>query len=273
MTNVLVIDTNATTGYRIKKMFDGYPVEVTSVTSGRDALSRLHKGHDIILIDINLGMDDGFDIIQRINEVSVGSLIIIVTSINTRKAFVRGIRLGASDYILKPFEDDYVRAKLLGHIKKFDRGPRGNVDEFIYRHIQRATREHSELLVGLLVVYNKNNPLQNVAKMPIVKGLFARLVNLVKQEQNGDRSFYYRGDAISQGNNGELFVVENGKLSDKEFVIRDFKRISQEILSKSDFQYEIEFLSVPHEVGINDKILGVLTKRIEENIVRRDVII
>ena len=58
-------------------------------------------GHDLIFMDIHLGDGSGFDIFQR-TEISVP--VIFITAKNAVNDRVRGLRAGAEDYIVKPFE-------------------------------------------------------------------------------------------------------------------------------------------------------------------------
>lgn len=175
MTNILVVDSNANTGFRLKKIFEGHEIGFTNVSSANEAITRLHKNYDIIIIDINLGPDDGFEVIKRIQEHNSTSTVIITTSTNTRRAFVRGIRLGASDYILKPYEDTYIKGKILKHIKDIESNVPKNtavVEGMIYKHVEKAIKSKSELLVGMIVVYSISNPMQQIIRAPLIKGLF-----------------------------------------------------------------------------------------------------
>ncbi|HSN65240.1 MAG TPA: response regulator [Fusibacter sp.] len=120
MTNIMVIDINATTVYRIRKLLEGIPVEVITASTSYEAINRvgnLQSILDMIIIDVNLGSEDGYELISKLKEINPNLVVIIATSINTRKSFIRAIRVGANDYILKPFDDEYVKSKLMAHIK------------------------------------------------------------------------------------------------------------------------------------------------------------
>ena len=169
MTNIMVIDINATTVYRIRKILDGIPVEIVSATTMYEAINRvgnLQSVLDLIIIDVNLGSEDGYDLITKLKEINPNLMVIISTSLNTRKSFVRAIRVGANDYILKPFDDEYMKQKLLTHIKFIDSAKtlpatsQKQIDTSIYKSIKKAVRENHELLIGLILVYNKKNPAQ-----------------------------------------------------------------------------------------------------------------
>lgn len=72
------------------------------------ALSRLH-GYDLMLLDIMLPDMDGFDVLERVRDIPT----IFLTAVGSTTDKVRGLGLGADDYIVKPFE----MAELLARIQ------------------------------------------------------------------------------------------------------------------------------------------------------------
>lgn len=268
MTNILVVDSNANTGFRLKKVFEGHNIRFTNVSSASEAITRLHKNFDIIIIDINLGPDDGFEVIKRIQEYNSSSTVIITTSTNTRKAFVRGIRLGASDYILKPYEDTYIKGKILKHIKEIEINTPKNtvaVENIIYKHVEKSIKSKTEMLVGLVVVYSISNPTQIITKAPIIKGLFSRLEKTAFSVNFLSDSMKYSGESVPYGVNSKVYILDGIKLSDKENVVEIFKKIAKEMLNSCEYGFELEFMSLPYELHPDERILETLSKKIELN--------
>lgn len=269
MTNILIIDSNATTAYRLKKIFEDYPINFNSFSSGREAVSRAYKSQDIIIIDVNLSDEDGFNIIDRLNEMNSEAIIVIVTSDNTRRAFVRGIRLGAADYILKPFNDKYIREKILKHINVSNsktENYREIAEKLIYDHVEDAILNKSELVVGMVAVYNVNNPMQVLNNVPIVNGLFSRIDNLIESNEPNLHSIVYKGESTPHSPNSKIIILDGIKLSEKEFVVADFQEIANETLADSNFGYELEFMSIPYELTDDRGIIDVLSSKLEQNI-------
>lgn len=269
MTNILVVDSNANTGFRLKKIFEGHEIGFTNVSSANEAITRLHKNYDIIIIDINLGPDDGFEVIKRIQEHNSTSTVIITTSTNTRRAFVRGIRLGASDYILKPYEDTYIKGKILKHIKDIESNVPKNtavVEGMIYKHVEKAIKSKSELLVGMIVVYSISNPMQQIIRAPLIKGLFSKIEKSVFSTDLLGNSRKYTGESTGFGVNGKVYIIDGIRLSDKENVVQFIKNLAKNQLNDSEYGFELEFLSLPHEINPDERILETLSKRIEESL-------
>lgn len=268
MIHILVVDYNANTGFRLKKIFEGHPVSFTTVSSANEAITRLHKQYEIIIIDINLGPDDGFEVIQKIQEYNSSSIVIITTSTNTRKAFVKGIRLGAADYILKPYEDTYIKGKLLKHMKELESGaPQSPVatEAILSKHLEKAVKTKNEMLIGIVAVFSLANPTQMVSKTPIIKGFFSKIEKMIYSADLLSDSVKYTGESVYYGMNSKIFIVDALKRSDKEYVVKAVKEIAEEILSESEYGYEIEFMSLPHELNPDERILETLTKRMEKN--------
>lgn len=68
---------------------------------------------DLIIMDIELKDENGFDIIKKLREKNKVVPIIIMTANNNRSAFIKGIAEGVSDYILKPFQDGMLNNKII----------------------------------------------------------------------------------------------------------------------------------------------------------------
>ncbi len=267
MTNILVVDSNPATGFHLKKLFSEYHIEFSTATSGSEAINRLHRQFDIIIIDINLGIDDGFEVIQKINEHATTAMIIIATSTNTRKAFVRGIRLGASDYILKPYEDTYIKGKILNHIRELKEAENipsaASVDNLIYKHLEKAVMNKTEMIVGIVMVYSVKNPTLPIRKNALIKGFFNHIDKAVYASELLDDSMKYFGETADYAMNGKIVIIDAVKLSDKENIVQSIKRIANETLDTSEFSYEIEFMSLPHELNADERVLETLNRRIE----------
>jgi DNA-binding response OmpR family regulator len=76
----------------------GHPV--TSVGRGADALHH-HRAADLVLLDLGLPDLDGLDVLRKIRAVSPVP-VIVLTARGDERSVVRGLRLGADDYLTKP---------------------------------------------------------------------------------------------------------------------------------------------------------------------------
>lgn len=82
------------------------------VANGEDALTALaNQVLDLIILDIMLPGLDGFEVCRRIREVSTIP-IIILTALGSKEDTIKGLRLGADDYVVKPFSAQELIARV-----------------------------------------------------------------------------------------------------------------------------------------------------------------
>jgi two-component system response regulator PilR (NtrC family) len=84
---------------------EGYEVELSS--SGKDALEK-HSGDsfDLILLDLLMPEMDGIEVLKRLKKIDPQALIIIITAYASVESAIAAMRMGAYDYIQKPFKHD-----------------------------------------------------------------------------------------------------------------------------------------------------------------------
>ncbi len=92
---------------------------VLSVESGREALEVLQRESvDLILLDVNMPDMDGLEALRRIKEQDETLDVIMVSALNLARKAVDAIRLGAYDYITKPYEPDDILSTVHRAISK-----------------------------------------------------------------------------------------------------------------------------------------------------------
>jgi two-component system response regulator HydG len=83
----------------------GYSVE--QAADGVEALERLADGlFDLVLTDLRMEPIDGLQILKRASDLSPGIQVIFMTAYGTIESAVEAMRLGAADYLAKPFKQD-----------------------------------------------------------------------------------------------------------------------------------------------------------------------
>ena len=90
---------------------EGYAVELAF--DGEQALSMgLSGGLDLMVLDVMLPRRDGFDVIRTLRAAKQMLPTIMVTACDARSDIVRGLDLGADDYLTKPFALDVLLARV-----------------------------------------------------------------------------------------------------------------------------------------------------------------
>jgi DNA-binding response OmpR family regulator len=89
---------------------EGY--RVTCAPTGEEALAAFRRQDpDLVVLDLMLPGLDGFEVCRRIREVSTRP-ILILTAKGANEDKVKGLRLGADDYVTKPFSADELLARV-----------------------------------------------------------------------------------------------------------------------------------------------------------------
>ena len=104
MAKILVIDDEAPILNLIGKSCRMQGHQVKEVLTGRDAMIALDSDKpDLMIVDLKLGDMDGLDVIRYGNEHHPSVQVIMVTGNATIESAVEAMRLGAFDYLTKPF--------------------------------------------------------------------------------------------------------------------------------------------------------------------------
>lgn len=104
MKRVLVIEDNAELAFGLRNNLeiDGYDVEVAR--HGAEGLSMARRDPpDVVILDLMLPELDGFRVLKGIRESRLTMPILILTAKGEEIDKVRGLRMGADDYVTKPF--------------------------------------------------------------------------------------------------------------------------------------------------------------------------
>jgi two-component system OmpR family response regulator len=93
------------------------------VASGEDAESALrHVEYDLIVLDLGLPKRDGFEVLKRIRASGMAMPILILTARDDTASRIRGLDLGADDYLTKPFILEELEARLRALIRRLRGG-------------------------------------------------------------------------------------------------------------------------------------------------------
>lgn len=108
--NILVIDDNTKNVQIIGQILLERDYNVSFATSGSEALELIksQERFHLILLDILMPEMDGFEVCKKLknNDVSAHIPIIFLTAKSDKASVVKGLELGANDYVVKPFNDD-----------------------------------------------------------------------------------------------------------------------------------------------------------------------
>ena len=110
MEKILIIDDEAFIRENVERILgeDGYTV--LGAESGRSALElAADEDLDLVLLDLNLGAEDGIAVLKSLKEIDPELLVIVITGFGSVESAVEALKLGAFHYMKKPFKADALR--------------------------------------------------------------------------------------------------------------------------------------------------------------------
>ena len=108
---ILIIDDDADLLQLASLIFKKAGARVVTAHDGLDGLSKYFMHHpNLIILDVMMPGSNGFDVCQRIRQVSEDPLIML-TSLNQEKDILQGLAAGADDFLSKPFNPDILLAR------------------------------------------------------------------------------------------------------------------------------------------------------------------
>ena len=164
MSRILIVDDEPeiVRGLEDNLRFEGY--QTSTAGDGREALAvAAREAPDLILLDIMMPGLSGWDVCRELRDKGIDVPIIMLTARGEEGDRIRGLELGADDYITKPFSLRELLARVRAVLRR--PGPRHKVEEFAFgdtrvrprgRQAFRAgrevmlTRKEFDLLVYLL---------------------------------------------------------------------------------------------------------------------------
>lgn len=123
---ILVIDDEEPTVQLIAMLLERRGFEVIKAYRAEEGLRKAYRHQpDLVLLDIMMPDMDGWDVCKRLREMS-DVPIIFLTARSDVKDVVKGLEMGADDYVVKPYDNDELVARVRAHLR---RSPRPNMSE------------------------------------------------------------------------------------------------------------------------------------------------
>ena len=113
--------------------------EVEEASNGNAAIERLHDSYfDVVLSDLKMGGSDGMDVLRTTRALHPTTAVILMTAFGSVNTAVEAMKIGAFDYVQKPFEIEEMEVKIekalevkrLKHEIEYLRGTQQDIYEF-----------------------------------------------------------------------------------------------------------------------------------------------
>jgi len=117
---ILVVDDDPIGGRMLQFVLSEQGYQVDIVDNARGALSLVERTPpDLMLLDVNLPQLNGFDLYQRLRDQSYDLPVIFVTAKDELEDRLQGLRMGADDYICKPFQPAELAARVEAVLRRY----------------------------------------------------------------------------------------------------------------------------------------------------------
>ena len=105
MSKLLLIDDEVDVQYSFQRIFDSPEIELATASSGEEGLKAIPKFKpDLVIMDVRMGGITGLETLRRIRQLDSKLFVILMTAYGTTQTAIEAMKLGAYDYMLKPFE-------------------------------------------------------------------------------------------------------------------------------------------------------------------------
>jgi len=105
MSKLLLIDDEEDVRYSFQRIFDSPEIEFLTASSGEEGLKIVPKFKpDLVLMDVRMGGMNGLETLRKMRSANPKLLVILMTAYGTTQTAIEAMKLGAYDYLLKPFD-------------------------------------------------------------------------------------------------------------------------------------------------------------------------
>jgi len=105
--SIMVVDDEEIVRESLFHWFKKYGHAVETASSGFEALDKLEKRpFQLLFVDIKMPGMDGIELLEKVKTEYPDSMVVIITAYGSIESAVKAMRIGASDYLLKPFKPD-----------------------------------------------------------------------------------------------------------------------------------------------------------------------
>lgn len=117
--NILLIEDEVALSDGIVHLLKKNKFNVDAVYDGEEGyLSGLSDRYDVIILDIMLPKMNGFEVLRKLREEKVTTPIIVLSALGQTQDKVRGLDLGADDYLAKPFQTEELIARIKALLRR-----------------------------------------------------------------------------------------------------------------------------------------------------------
>ena len=181
-------------------VFHGYQVDSTG--DGTDGLRLAQSGQfDLVLLDVMLPGVDGFEICARIRQVDRDQPIIMLTAKTGDDDIIQGLKLGADDYVAKPFSIAQLVLRVEAVLRRTRAGTLEATRILLGDSVAIDTRNLSGIINGDEVAFTRR-------EMDVLEYLYANTIRPVSREELLTKVWGYARDLDIETRTVDIHVAK-----------------------------------------------------------------
>ncbi|MCK9363355.1 MAG: response regulator transcription factor [Syntrophales bacterium] len=116
---VLLVDDENSLREQVKNILENQRYTVETAQDGEQALDKLSAAaFDIVILDIMMPKIDGLTVLKQLRKAKIGTRVLLLTARGDAADKVKGLDLGADDYLAKPFSRDELLARVRALLRR-----------------------------------------------------------------------------------------------------------------------------------------------------------
>jgi CheY-like chemotaxis protein len=116
---ILIVDDDPVTRKNLTELLKGFGYDASAVKSGALAIDAIEEdGYDIALVDLKMPKMNGIEVLKALKELKPNLYVVIITAYATIETAIEAMKLGAFDYLRKPFKSKDLKTIISNIIKE-----------------------------------------------------------------------------------------------------------------------------------------------------------
>jgi nitrogen regulation protein NR(I) len=215
MESILIVDDDITLCHFLTKALSQMGYQVILCHSGRDALDVVRKQEiDLILLDNKLPDRNGLEILKEVKRDHPKVSVIIMTAFGTTETAIEAMKVGAFDYILKPFELD-------------------EISEFVAKGLEAHRLMKRAVAIPALSEFKEDSD-QLIGKSKVMQEVY----KLIGQVAKSDVTVLIRGESGAGKELVARAIYQHSRRKDHPFLAINCAAIPETLLESELFGFE-----------------------------------
>lgn len=285
MYKIIILDDMPYIRYRVKQLLSNDNIEVYETATSFDFFNKLYdkKGEiNLIILEVGLNTEDGFDVLKKVNEKNLKIPIMILTKMNTRTDFIRCIKEGTDEYILKPYDEKEFLKRIVKLIKSNDKNKEAhkskkatdkpekviylNFQEYLVQQIEQAREKNTKVSVMMISFIKKDSTLQS--EKIEAKEKYLILTNLLYEKLKHLFKVPDLFEKYGLSNFVGIIPWEKDNPTDniEKNIQKEYVKISENDIRYKDYEVECIFVTYPEHGKDKKELMDKLTIEMKEKI-------